>query len=66
MNKNKLSRHIKLCLKNLRSNRTKCCANCPFEEEILSVYPDMKELFEDKRKKMEKENAKRACSSGEE
>jgi hypothetical protein len=48
MNKEKLSSHIKLCLKNLKSYRVKCCANCPFKEEILSVYPDMKDLFESK------------------
>jgi hypothetical protein len=45
-------------LRNLRSDRTKCCANCPFEEEILSVYPDMKDLFEAKRKKLEEEKCK--------
>lgn len=53
MNKKKLSNHVKLCLKNLKNKRTKCCANCPFEEEILSVYPDMKKLFDNKRKENE-------------
>lgn len=53
MNKKKLSNHVKLCLKNLKNKRTKCCVNCPFEEEILSVYPDMKKLFDNKRKENE-------------
>jgi len=59
MNKKKLSHHVKLCLRNLRDKRTKCCANCPFEEEILSIYPDMKELFEEKRKKLEEDDESR-------
>ena len=50
MDKIKLSKHIKLCKKNLKDKRVKCCANCPFEEEIVSVYPDLKNLFEKKRK----------------
>jgi len=58
MNKKKLSTHIKLCLRNLRDDRTKCCANCPFEEEIVSVYPDMKDLFESKRKALKERSKK--------
>lgn len=50
MDDKRLTKHIQLCLRNLRSKRVKCCAQCPFEEEILSVYPDLKELFEKKRK----------------
>jgi len=49
MNKNKLITHIKLCRKNLKSSRVKCCANCPFEEEIIREYPELKRLFEEKR-----------------
>lgn len=49
MNKNKLITHIKLCRKNLKSSRVKCCANCPFEEEIIKEYPELKRLFEEKR-----------------
>lgn len=49
MNKNKLINHIKLCRKNLKSSRVKCCANCPFEEEIIKEYPELKRLFEEKR-----------------
>ena len=50
MNKEKLNKHIKLCKKNLKDKRIKCCANCPFEEEILSIFPELKDLFENKRK----------------
>jgi len=55
MDKTKLETHIKLCMRNLKSNRIKCCAICPFEEEILSVYPELKKLFTRKRD-MEKHN----------
>lgn len=50
MNKKKLEIHVKLCKKNLRSRKTKCCANCPFEEEIIDIYPEMSSLFVEKRK----------------
>jgi len=40
---------VKLCLKNLRSKKIKCCAKCPFEEEIIKEYPNMKTLFDVKR-----------------
>jgi len=50
MDVDKLKKHVKLCRKNLKSNRVKCCATCPFEEEIVVQYPDMKKLFEAKRK----------------
>jgi len=46
----KLRRHIKLCRRNLKSDRVKCCATCPFEQEILLCYPDLKKLFIQKRK----------------
>jgi len=49
MNKERLEHHIKLCLKNLRNDNTKCCAKCPFEEEIVKEYPNMKTLFDVKR-----------------
>jgi len=51
MDKIKLLKHVKLCRRNLKDKRVKCCANCPFEEEIVFVFPDMKELFEKKRGK---------------
>lgn len=50
MDKVKLLIHIKLCKKNLKSSRVKCCATCPFEEEILRVYPELALLFMDKRR----------------
>jgi hypothetical protein len=31
----RMAKHIKLCLKNLKSDRVKCCGSCPFEEIIL-------------------------------
>ena len=49
MNIERLKTHIKLCKKNLRSKRVKCCANCPFEEEIVGEYPELAVLFEQKR-----------------
>jgi len=45
MNKERLKIHIKLCRRNLRSLRARCCANCPFEEEILDEYPNLKKLL---------------------
>lgn len=45
MNNDKLKKHIKLCIRNLKSDKIKCCANCPFEEEILNEYPELKEKF---------------------
>lgn len=50
MDSKKLEKHVKLCRRNLRSSRVKCCATCPFEEEITTQYPDMKQSFCDKRK----------------
>ena len=41
MNKERLEKHIKLCRRNLRSTRVKCCTTCPFKEEILSIYPEL-------------------------
>lgn len=51
MNKNKLVNHVKLCRRNLMSSRVKCCAECPFEEEIVREYPALKILFYLKRAK---------------
>ena len=50
MNLSKLRNHVKLCKKNLKSDRVKCCGNCPFEDEIVGVYPELKSLFVLKRK----------------
>ena len=49
MNLEKLAVHVRLCRKNMNDKRVVCCANCPFEEEIIREYPDMAELFEKKR-----------------
>jgi hypothetical protein len=50
MNTEKLSKFVsRLCRKNLNSNRVKCCADCPFEEEIVKEFPELKEKFEQKR-----------------
>jgi hypothetical protein len=46
----KLANHVKLCRRNLKSSRVKCCAGCPFEDEITQEYPELKMLFEAKRK----------------
>jgi hypothetical protein len=55
MNLDKLKIHIKLCKRNLKSTRVKCCNNCPFEEEILRHYPALKILFNRKRLRSENE-----------
>jgi len=52
MDKKKLKRHIKLCRRNLSSKRVKCCAYCPFEEEIIKYYPELALLFREKRRSM--------------
>lgn len=48
----KLENHVRLCRRNLRSNKVKCCATCPFENIICEIYPDMKKLFERKRARL--------------
>jgi len=48
----KLKKHIKLCRKNLKDSRTKCCANCPFEEEIVLTFPELGLLFDEKREQV--------------
>jgi len=55
----KLKNHLKLCKKNLKSDRVKCCSNCPFEDmivledELMSKDKVMKQLFKNKRKMLE-------------
>ena len=53
MDKKKLAKHVKLCKRNLRSDRVVCCANCPFEEEIVGEYPELEEKFNRKRLSLE-------------
>jgi len=48
----RLHKHIKLCRRNLRSNRVQCCATCPFEDFVVAHSPDLKGLFEAKRKRI--------------
>lgn len=45
----KLSKRIKLCRRNLKSKRVKCCAACPFEDIIVYQFPKMKEMFRSKK-----------------
>jgi len=52
MDEKKLAKHIRLCKQNLNSLRVRCCAECPFEEEIVQRYPEYKERFEAKRRYM--------------
>jgi len=46
----KLAVHVKLCRKNLKAGRVRCCATCPFEEFVVESYPELRELFEAKRR----------------
>ena len=50
MNLKKLQNHVKLCKRNLKSKRVICCAECAFEDDITTHFPDMKKLFIKKRK----------------
>ena len=49
----KLEQHIKLCKRNLKNKRVKCCGNCPFEEEIKSYDPGLLKYFSEKRRQNE-------------
>lgn len=53
MDEERLKKHIKLCRRNLKSSRVKCCATCPFEEEIVAHYPKLQEAFDNKRRVIE-------------
>jgi hypothetical protein len=54
MDTEKLINHVKLCKRNLKSDRVECCKSCPFEDEIIQEYSELKELFELKREKCQK------------
>jgi hypothetical protein len=54
MDVKKLETHVKLCRRNLKSKRVRCCANCPFEEEIVARYPELAALFEAKRQALKR------------
>ena len=49
MDLDKLRKHVRLCKRNLRSRRVRCCATCPFEDEIVAAFPEMKAMFDEKR-----------------
>jgi hypothetical protein len=46
----RLKKHVDtLCRRNLKSDRVKCCAQCPFEDDITELYPGLESDFERKR-----------------
>jgi len=45
MNRKKLEKHIKLCRRNLKNVKVKCCLDCPFKEIIVQYHPEMNILF---------------------
>ncbi len=51
VDKDNLDRHLNLCRRNLKSDRVKCCASCPFEKIIVGHEIGMTSLFAAKRKK---------------
>jgi len=50
MFESRLERHIKLCKRNLNTDRVKCCATCPWEDEIAVRYPELITKFQRKRR----------------
>jgi hypothetical protein len=46
---NRLANHVRLCGRNLRSDRVVCCASCPFEDDLTYYFPDLAKLFARKR-----------------
>jgi len=49
--KSRLERHVKrLCIKNLRDKRVKCCAECPFQDLIEKAFPETAVLFKEKQR----------------
>jgi len=49
MVKNRLERHVrKLCIKNLKDKRVKCCSLCPFQDDIEKEFPETRRLFKEK------------------
>lgn len=48
----KLEKHLKLCRRNLKSDRVKCCAECPFEKIIEGADVGLSILFDEKRCKI--------------
>ncbi len=63
MDKEKLNKHVsKLCRKNLKDVRVKCCAECPFEDIIVKEFPDLKNFFEIKRLSTIRKSVEKAIS----
>jgi len=58
MDKERLRTHVRLCRRNLKSARVKCCATCPFEKEIIKEYPEMGMLFDSKRRMLDERKHK--------
>jgi len=50
LDEERLKEHIKLCKRNLKRADVVCCATCPFEQEIVSFYPELQEAFDNKRR----------------
>jgi hypothetical protein len=48
----KLEKHVHLCIRNLASDRVKCCATCPFEDQIVAAYPELRGWFRNKRRRI--------------
>lgn len=48
----KLAKHLRLCTRNLKSDRVKCCAECPFESIITHAKPELGPLFSRKRERI--------------
>lgn len=49
VDKEKLDRHLKLCRRNLKSDRVVCCGSCPFEKIIVGNDAGLAPLFDAKR-----------------
>ena len=54
----KLATHIKLCRRNLKSDRVVCCATCPFEGFVVGADVSLAPLFEAKRRAVARRKAK--------
>ena len=57
MDYEKMKKHVnKLCKKNLKDKRVKCCAECPFMEEIIRWFPETREPFFEKKNFVRRRN----------
>ena len=46
----------KLCKRNLKNKKIKCCHKCPFEDDLIDQFPEAKKMFEEKHKQVEGTN----------